>query len=143
MAFNVLIVSILNVLLCIILIPRYGMNGAAFSTMLSFIVLSLLFLVQGWHYFSIVPLKKEMFKVLMAACISAVIVFIIKNSLQNFIISNFSTLFSIHADIFTNILIILAGAIIFIVLYVALIISTKCLDENDILIWKGIKRKIF
>lgn len=123
--FNLLIASVVNVTLNIVLIPKYGINGAAFSTMLSYILWGFLSMFIAKHYTSIVPLKTNMSKVILVAIIPTAI------------------LFYVRSIIAINLLSLLLLGIAFVIVYFALIIVTHCLDKNDLMILKAIKKKIF
>jgi len=118
------IVSIINIILNIILVPKYGINGAAFSTMISLIILSLIFLFQTKHYLSIVPVRKKMFKILIISLIPLSLLIFIKQ----FIIINLLSLILLSS--------------LFFLLYLLLIFITKCLDKNDFMILRAIKKRI-
>ena len=54
------VILTLNVILNIILVPKYGLNGAAFSTMICGIIFGLIFLFQARHYTFIIPIRRKM-----------------------------------------------------------------------------------
>ena len=122
--FNLIIASTVNIILNIILVPRYGINGAAFSTMLSYIILSLLSFFMAKHYTSIVPLKKSIFKIALISSIAILPIFFLKQFVP------------------INLISLLLLGILFILLYFLLIFLTKSLDKNDLMILKTIKKKI-
>ncbi len=121
---DVLIIVILNVILNLILIPRYGMDGAAIATMISFLFLALIFAYQSWSHLKIVPLRKKMFKITLVA----------------FILLGFLVFFKQIIEINTFSLII--SGVLFIGMYIALLFIFGCLDENDNLVVSLIKRKL-
>jgi O-antigen/teichoic acid export membrane protein len=120
---NFVISCILNIILNILLVPKYGINGAAFSTMLSYGICSLLSLLMAKHYTSIIPLKKKMIRIFLVALIPAFILFFIRNFLE------------------MNLIILILLGSLFILSYFALILITKCFDENDLLIIQEIKNQ--
>lgn len=122
--FNVIISLILNVFLNILLIPSYGINGAAFATTITNIVASLLVFFQIKHYTSIIPLKREMIKIAVVSLIPLFLIIYFKTRVGIDIISFF-----------------LVG-LFFILLYSLLILITSCLDKNDFMILRSLKRKI-
>lgn len=73
LAINTATTAILNIVLNIILIPRYGIEGAAVATSISFFLLGLLPTVQVWHYAQVVSLSRDMF----LSAIVSVLIFII------------------------------------------------------------------
>jgi len=122
--FNLLVASIVNIILNIILIPSYGINGAAFSTMLSYILWSLLSFFMAKYHTSVVPLKWEMLKILLVASIPTIALFYVRK----FIAINTPNM--------------LISGTLFVVFYFILIFLTHSLDKNDLMILRAIKRKI-
>lgn len=122
---STLTVLLFNILLNLILIPAYGINGAAFSTMLSFIALSLIFAYFSWKFFKIVPLRRKMVRVSLIAIVLAVLMLLIRE----FVVM----------DTFNLVII----GILFVSIYFILVIITGCLDKNDELILESVKNKLF
>ena len=121
---NYFIVSTLNVVLNIILIPKYGLTGAAFATMTSTLLLSLIFGVQSYKYLSILPLRRKMLNGIIAVLISSLALIYLKSLI---VINSIS-------------LIILTVS--FFVLYILLIFVLKGFDKHDISVIKSFKNKI-
>ena len=121
---DITIASILNLVLNIIFVPKYGINGAALATMISYIVWGLLSFFQSNHYVSIIPIKRKMLKILLISIIPTILLFIIKQFIQ-----------------LNKITLILQGCLFFLV-YFLLIIITGCLDKNDWMIIETVKDKI-
>ena len=122
---DTLVVSVINLLLSIILVQEYGMSGAAFSTMISLILLNLLFLFQAKKFLSIVPLKKKMLRIFLISLIPTFFLFFIKRKIE---ISGFLSIF-----LFSS---------FFILIYLLLIFLTSCLDKNDLMVLKSINKKL-
>lgn len=122
--FNLLISSIVNISLNIILIPKYGISGAAFSTMLSYVLWGILSFFIAKHHTSATPLKWDMIKIILVAIIPTAILFYIR---------------SIISVTVLNMIIV---GILFVAVYFALIILTRSLDKNDLMILRAIKKKI-
>ena len=122
---NLMVASTLNVILNIFLIPRYGLNGAAISTTIVLILMSLALLFEVKLYIKFIPLKKDMIKIFLVSLIPLLSMIFIKQ----FIIINLFNL-------------ILIGSF-FILTYFFLIFLTGCLDKNDFMILNKIKNKIF
>lgn len=118
------IAGIANIILNALLIPRYGINGAAFSTSLSLCVLYGLFSWQAKRLLGILPIKKEMFNILATTIVPMIILLIIRSM--------------VNINMFW--LVILSAG--FFVLYVALIVLTKSFDKNDWYIIKSTIAKI-
>ena len=121
---NILFASILNLILNIILVPRFGINGAAISTAITYIILTLVFFFQVKIYVSIVPIRRKLFRVTLSAIIPTIILIYIKQ----FIPINLLTI------------IVLGG--FFTLLYMLMIFLTKSLDDNDLMILKSINNKM-
>ena len=121
---NIVAISLLNLILNIFLVPIYGISGAAFATMISQIILSLIFFFQTKYYVSIVPLKRKMWGILFSIIPPTILLIYLKK----FIAINLLTLF-------------LQGSL-FILFYLFLIFITSSLDKNDIMILETIKKKI-
>lgn len=121
---NLLITSVLNIILNILLVPKYGITGAAISTMISYIALFVIFFLQTAHYTSIIPFKRRMIQVLISVGISTIVLFFVKQVIP------------------TNLFTIILQIILFLLLYLMLIFLTRSLDKNDIMIIKSIHQKI-
>ena len=122
---NMIIASIINIILNAMLVPRYGINGAAISTSIVWILFSMAYLIQAKHYAKIIPLKKEMIKIFLVSLIPLFLLITIKQFIEINMIS-----------------LILLG-LLFILSYLALIFTTKCLDKNDFMILKSLRGKMF
>lgn len=122
--FNFIITAIINIVLNIILVPSYGIEGAAFSAMISYLIWGILSFFTARHIVKISPLKKDMIKIFFVAVFSASLLLLLRNIFK------------------LNRLIIIMLGIFFILLYFLLILLTKSFDENDIMILREIKKKI-
>lgn len=120
--FNILITSIINVFLDIILIKRYGIEGAAIATTSVLIIWTLALFIEVKHYVHFVPLRKKMIRIFLVSLIPTAILLIIKQ------------LVPINA-----LSLILLG--IFFILFYFLLVSLTSLDKNDFFIIKMIKGK--
>jgi O-antigen/teichoic acid export membrane protein len=121
---DMIFAGILNVILNFILVPLHGITGAGFATMISMIVLNMLFFIQAKKYLSIVPLRKRMFRIMLITIVSTASLLVIKSFFR-------ATLLSL----------VLCG-IFFIAVYTLLLLTTGCLDKNDLYIMKSVVRKI-
>ena len=121
---NIIISLIINVILNIFLVPKYGINGAAFSTMISFIILALITGIEVYYFIKILPLRRKMFRIGIVGVISMLIILLIRNSIE-------VTLTSI----------VLLGSL-FLLIYFALILLTKSLDKNDLMILRTFRRRL-
>lgn len=121
---DILLIATLNFILNIILIPRYGINGAALSTTISFISLSIIVGVQAYKSQKIVPLRRKMLNISFAALIPLGVLLIIMLFIEINVISFFLL------------------SIFFCALYVLFVFLFKGLDRNDIIIGKSIIKGI-
>ncbi len=130
---NLAIISIINILLNIILIPipkifgldnSLGTIGASISTMISYLLWSILSLLIAKKYSGIIPLKRKMILIALITIIPALLITFTKRILP------------------TNAITLIAQGFLFTLTYLLLIIITGCFDENDIMILKSIKNKI-
>lgn len=122
--FNVIIISIVNIILNIILVPKYGISGAAFATMISYILLNLFLIIEAKKYTSIIPLKNKMIKIFLLTIPFVGIVLFLKS------------LFKI------NILVSILLIFLFFFSYIILLLTMNCLDRNDFMILKTIKHRL-
>jgi len=120
---NIIILSVFNLVLNVLLIPKYGISGAAFSTTMSYIALAIILFFQVKRYINIVPIRRKMFQILISVAIPSIILFYVRQFFSINIIS-----------------VILLGSF-FILLYILLIFITRSLDRNDFEILKLFKRK--
>jgi O-antigen/teichoic acid export membrane protein len=119
--FNISVSSLVNIILNILLIPRFGIEGAAFSTLITYIVWTGLSFFWAKKYTSIVPLTKNMLRIFSFALLPTALILVFNQFIGGSILS-----------------MILEG-IFFILLYALLIILNKGFDENDLMILKSIK----
>lgn len=120
---DMLIAGVANIILNAILIPAYGITGAALATMISMIFLGVLFVVQSYKSLSIIPLRRKMLRITLVLVISTGLLLLVKSLIQ-------INLFSL----------ILCG-IFFVLVYILLILLTNCLDKNDWYILKSFLNK--
>jgi O-antigen/teichoic acid export membrane protein len=121
---NLAIATGVNILLNILLIPKYGISGAAFATMIGYLVWGGLSLFTAKYYTSIIPFRREIIKIFLVSIIPTLALFYIRNKINL---------------TFFNILVL---GIIFVLVYLGLILLTHSLDKNDLIILSSIKKKI-
>ena len=121
---DLMVILVLNIILNIILIPKYGLNGAAFSTMICSIIFGLIFLFQAYHYLSIIPLRRKMLRIFIIIIIPTFLLIGIKQ----FVVMNTFSLILMSLFFFLS--------------YILLIFLTGCLDKNDFMILKSVKEKL-
>ncbi len=122
---NIVLTTAINIILSIILIKYYGIVGVAMGAMIGSIILSILAFIECIYYTKINPLKKDLIKIILISLIPTVLLVIFKNMIP-----------------LTKLNVVLIG-FSYLVIYVIMLIITKCFDENDIMIIKAIKKKIF
>lgn len=122
---NLLFVSIINLILNLILVSKYGISGAAVSTTISKIIFSSLLFIQVKKHLNIIPFRRKIFSIMLIILIPTIITLILRDTIA---INTASVL--------------IIGAF-FILVYFLLIFLTKSLDRNDIMVMKTIKNKLF
>jgi O-antigen/teichoic acid export membrane protein len=122
--YDLIIVSAINLILNIILVEKYGINGAALATSLSFIILTILVNFQVYKYLKIFPLRRKIVNVFIAVIISSIPLYLAKEI--------------IHINLISLSILI----IFYILIYIFLIIILKGLDKNDLMIIKSIVKKL-
>tara|TARA_Y100000310_G_scaffold24269_1_gene23272 strand:- start:223 stop:1767 length:1545 start_codon:yes stop_codon:yes gene_type:complete len=121
---DILFISLLNLGLNLIFIPRYGITGAGFATMISLVLLSLIFSFQSQRELSILPIRRKMLNIFLASTTAILTISLIKNFIPETTLIIQSTLF-----------------IIFMSIYLIMLIVTKALDKNDLLILDIVKKR--
>ena len=131
--FNTALVAILNIFLNIILVPMNkigfientsGLAGAALATLLSLIIMGILLTLQANHYASIIPVRRSMFRLVIASIIPAIILLYVKN---NFVIGKIS---------FVMI------SLFFLLFYLLCVLFFKGFDRNDWMVINSIRKKL-
>lgn len=121
---DMIYVAIINIVLNAILIPLYGITGAAFATMLSSIFFSILLFIQSYKLLSIIPLRRKMLGITLIVMVSTILLLIIKSIIE------------------VNLLSLILCSIFFAAVYILLILLTNCLDKNDLYILKTLFKKL-
>jgi len=122
---DILITSIFNFFLNFILIPKFGINGAAISTSFSSIILGIILTIQSKNYLTFNQVFKRIWRVVIASIIPISLLIYLKQFFPITLIS-----------------LILQG-IFFILIYLLLVLLMRCLDKNDFIILGLIRKKIF
>lgn len=120
---NLIFIGILNFILNFILIPKYGIAGAAFATSTSLIILSVLVIIENYHFNKIFPFRRKMLVIFLISLIPA------------------GVLYGISKFINVNFILLVIFGILFAIIYFGLIILTKSFDKNDLMILKKIFRR--
>jgi O-antigen/teichoic acid export membrane protein len=75
--FNSVLLCLINILLNIYLIPRYGILGAAFASTIAIGAIQLLRLGEVWYFLHIHPYRRDLWKPVLSCVISLLILFVI------------------------------------------------------------------
>ncbi len=121
--FNLGITALINLILDIILVKFIGIDGAAITTMVVYVIWSLITILQARKHTSVIPLKRKMLLILAIAMIPTFLLLIIKR----FTPINFITL--------------IIQGVLFLLIYFLLIALFRAFDRNDIMIISSIKNK--
>ena len=120
---NITIASLINLLLNAILVPMEnigfidnanGLSGAAIATLISVLIFNMLFMIQSYKYLKIIPVRRKMINLFVIAALSTGMLAYLR------------TIWGSN-DLMT--LAILLATFLFV--YVALVLLTGALDEND------------
>ena len=122
--FNMIIASVLNTGLCLLLVPKYGIDGAAVSTAITSVIFGLLFLFQSYYFLSIVPLRRKMLRIILVSIFPALVLAYIRKFFE--------------INIFTMSVL----GVFFLLVYLILVILVGGLDRNDLMIISTIKKKL-
>ncbi|MDP1729064.1 MAG: oligosaccharide flippase family protein [archaeon] len=122
---NVVVCSVINVALNILLIPLYGLVGAALATAISSIILGGAFIIQVGSNIKIYPFRRKMIRITLVSLIPTGLLIYLNRLLSPTILN------------------MLLSGILFGLSYLFLIIVTGCLDKNDIGIITAFRKKIF
>ena len=120
---NLVFASLINIIFNIILIPKYGINGAAFATLLSTVLLSIMLLIEVYIFVKMIPFRRKMLQIFVLSIIPLSILIYFKDVMNNSLLGFLLLIF------------------FFILLYTLLIFLTKSLDKHDFSVLKAIKNK--
>ncbi|PIN90896.1 hypothetical protein COU60_00950 [Candidatus Pacearchaeota archaeon CG10_big_fil_rev_8_21_14_0_10_34_76] len=116
--------GILNAILNFLFIPRFGINGAAFSTSLSYICLAVIYTYNAHKYTSIIPIRRKVLNILISAIIPLIVLITISSMSK------------------PSLPLLVLSGILFSLIYLILIFKTKALDEQDKMILLLIASKL-
>lgn len=93
---TLILLVVMNIILNIILIPLYGINGAAIATVMSLIIYNVVKVILVFKLFNIHPISIDYLKIAGAAILTLFILLIVKSALDeiNFIMLAFIALMS-------------------------------------------------
>lgn len=121
---DIVVMSITNIILNILLVPKLGILGAAIATMFSYIVLSIIAVYQSRKYLSITPFSKKMLNISLGAAIASIILLFLKSITPQ------------------NLLSFIILSIFFLLLYFSLILLFKGFDKNDFVVLNATLKKL-
>jgi len=119
---NALVVTIINIIFNTILIPKLGILGAAYATLASMVLLSLLRVFEIKIYLKIFPISVKVLKPIIAGIVTFVLLFFLKPLIMEF-----------H-----TIITLLFALIITILIYFSILFIFK-FDEDDLDFFRSIK----
>lgn len=118
------IFTLLNALFDVMLVPVYGLQGAAIATTIAWLGFSATLMVLVRKNYGFFPVRRKVLRVLLVALVPAAMLYVASQYLE---ISN-STL-------------IILG-LLFAVVYVGLVVITRCLDYNDLEAIRSARRRV-
>jgi O-antigen/teichoic acid export membrane protein len=123
---NALLSLLVHSVLCFILIPRYGVLGAALARLASVFLLRTARLIQVYVIWKMYPFRADFFKPLMAGAVSWLGLTLMKNTVAN---------------IFPPISALLSGILLFLGIYSAAVLLMG-IPQEDRKIWELAKKKL-
>ncbi len=117
--------AVLNVTLNLLLIPRIGIEGAAYAYLFSIVLSYGLYMAWSYRYLQASPYKLSVIKFFISAVLSALPVYF----LFRYILSPVRTWM------------LPVAFVLYLGLYTLLFLATKSLDKDDILVLKAVERK--
>lgn len=121
---NTLLVSVINLLLNIYLVPRYGLEGAAWGTVLSWLVLCGLLLYEIHKTLGFVPIRRTFLSVVVVSLIPTALLFFARERIPLTLVPLMSVI----------------G--LFFLVYLCLVILGGCLDRYDRDVLETLERKL-
>lgn len=121
---NLIIATVFNTILNFILIPKYGIEGAAFSTTMGYLLWGILSLLSANQFTKIIPLKRDMIKIFLLSLIPTILLFYIRSKISLTLVN------------------IIIGGLLFVFSYFTIILLNNSFDKNDLMIIRSIKNKI-
>lgn len=115
--------SLGNALLNILWIPQYGIIGAAISTMITYMAVTGILFFYTYKHLQTIPLRRKVLRVLGVSIIPAFLLWVSAQAL--------------HPDTLGSLLLCISFGLV----YLLLLITTGCLDNNDLFIWQMFKDK--
>ncbi len=121
---NALVALFTNIFLNIILIPEFGLSGAAMGTTIALFFISLLRFFENYYLLGMNLLSTKLFKPILAGLSTGIIVYLVKPYIFE------SGYFDYHSSILYLVIYLLFGAIFILLVYMILIWILQ-LDDED------------
>ncbi len=116
---------ILNIVLNVILVPMYGITGAAVATMTSMVFLNLLFAIQVKKSLGILPIRRKMFGILIIGLVLGTGLYFARSMLGS-----------------VSLVTLVMVAIGYYIVYILAMVLGKMFDKNDLSVLKSVWKKI-
>lgn len=113
-----------NIILDLILVPIYGINGAAISSVISIIIAYIILRKVVKKYFGLIEFMADTYKLFITALIILIPIYIARSVFN------------------TNLIVVISSGIVLIPLYFIILIKVKFYNKDDIELIKAIKTKI-
>jgi O-antigen/teichoic acid export membrane protein len=132
---NIVIAAIINLVLNSILVPMQkigfidnasGLNGAAIATLISVVIFNMLFMLQTYKYLKIIPFRRKMINLFILAILPTSLLYYLRTIFRSNSLWTLSLL-----------------GLVFLAVYIALILASGSLDDNDKGIIKSAWNRIF
>ncbi len=122
--FNTIFSFGVNITLNLLLIPKYGILGAAIATGSSLLLRTLLISVEAFYFTKIIPFRPNFFKSILGSVIASAVILLILQYLP------------------INLLMLILYGIIFLVVYILVLLLLKSFEKDDIMIIIMIQNKL-
>jgi O-antigen/teichoic acid export membrane protein len=116
---NNFVAAILNIGLNVVLIPRYGIVGAAVSFLIAISIVNIIMIIEAYVLFHIHPFRVDLYKPILAGGVSYGVTFLL-------------TKFFIRIE--NSLLLIATGAVIYLLCYALLLYALRIGDEDKIIL---------
>ncbi|MCX6799383.1 MAG: flippase, partial [Candidatus Diapherotrites archaeon] len=131
MLYNTLAATAANMLLNALLIPLFGINGAALATMLSFFLLSAMAWLEVYYLLRVRPYSKAFLKPALASCIAIAAFYLLKQALPPLASLPFAPALALLLGFGSS----------FILLYTLLFIALGGLQPEDLTVLTAVEAK--
>ncbi len=122
---NTLIAFLMNIIISVIFIPKYGVNGAAIATIGSFIAVNFFAFAQNYVFFKVTPFRGPFFKSIIALALGFGMVYLTRPFLA-------AT---------GSVLMIISGVLVFIIVYTLFLYIFRVFDNDDLVIIVALEKR--